>query len=82
MRPHLVGDQAARAAAATLMEGFPGVVGLQVVEGGVEATVDESFVDHELVAHLVRGGAKVRSLSASGQSLDDVFFRLAGKTSP
>lgn len=68
----------ATAAAATLVEALPGVTGHRVVGPRLEVTVDESFLQHELVAVLVTAGVKVRSVGPSAQRLDEAVLRLAG----
>jgi ABC-2 type transport system ATP-binding protein len=53
-----------------------GVVGAEIRDSGVEATVGEGFADQDLLRHLVTRGVAVRTFAPAAGALADAFMRL------
>ena len=66
------------AAARTRVEGHPGVIGVDVVEGALEVAVREDLANHRLLRDLVQSGLEVEAFAPIAGSLSDVFLRLTG----
>ena len=58
----------------------PGVIEVEVTEGGLELAVEETFADQELLGELVRAGVAVRSFAPVTGDLSEAFMRLTGPT--
>jgi ABC-2 type transport system ATP-binding protein len=55
-----------------------GVIGVELVENGLEVAVEESFADQELLMALVQAGVAVRSFAPVVGDLSEAFMRLTG----
>ena len=58
--------------------GRPGVIEVEVADGGLEVAVEETFADQELLGELVRAGVAVRSFAPITGDLSEAFMRLTG----
>jgi hypothetical protein len=56
--------------------GIPGVLGAELVDGGLEAHVGEGLADHELLRQLVEKGFRVRTFAPATGALASAFLRL------
>jgi ABC-2 type transport system ATP-binding protein len=59
----------------------PGVIEVEIVDGGLEVAVEETFADQELLGELVRAGVAVRSFAPVTGDLTEAFMRLTGPSS-
>ena len=55
-----------------------GVIGVELVENGLEVAVEEAFADQELLITLVQAGVAVRSFAPVAGDLSEAFMRLTG----
>lgn len=56
--------------------GTAGVLGAEIVDGGLEAHVGDGFAEHELLRQLVEKGFAIRMFAPATGALADVFLRL------
>lgn len=82
IRVELAGDRAHAEEAAQRVEAFPGVGAVDVGDEHLEIFVDSALIEHELLAHLVTNGIKVRAIGAVREDLAKVFFRLTSGSGP
>jgi ABC-2 type transport system ATP-binding protein len=82
LRIELAGaDEASTAEARRLVEGWPGVLAVEVGEFGLEAAVDAALPAHRLLRDLVQAGIEVSAFTPIDAGLSDVFMRITERRS-
>jgi ABC-2 type transport system ATP-binding protein len=81
LRIELVAADAARTGEARqLVARWPGVLAVEDVEGGLEASVEAGMPAHQLLRDLVRAGFDVGAFTPIDAGLSDVFLRLTERS--
>jgi ABC-2 type transport system ATP-binding protein len=60
------------------IKGRTGIIEVELVDGGLEVSVEDDFADQDLLIELVRAGVAVRSFAPVTGDLSEAFMRLTG----